>query len=308
MEYIVYDKDNSDKKDKNEDDDNKDTETESEDDDETPPKVWYFKLKYLIDHVRDASMSLIWIVGMCLALDEMMVRFLGRPMEKHCIKDKPIGEGYKLFTLSTMFGYIVNFTPDGITTAKSQQQEYKTVHSVGKIESMILHVVSIISHLHDKQKSRNASLKSSRSMVKERNEDTPMENFVLAMDNYFTLPRVIHAFREMGIGVVGTSHFRKRWPPKNLCAVTQQQAKFNDFYWCIDGYGMLLGRWLDNILVFCIRMVHKVDGMVERARRRPRITILNKNHVKDVWGDVGKKEINIPKLINGYNHWMGGVD
>eukprot|EP00957_Ditylum_brightwellii_P169681 12915108-Ditylum_brightwellii.AAC.1 len=119
----------------------------------------------------------------------MMVRFLGRSMETHHIKDKPIGEGYKLFTLSTMFGYIANFTPDGRTAAKSQKHEYKTVQSVGKIKSMILHVVSIISHLCDKEKSRNALLKLTQSTVKERNKDTPMEKCVLAMDNYFMLPR-----------------------------------------------------------------------------------------------------------------------
>eukprot|EP00957_Ditylum_brightwellii_P031735 2406580-Ditylum_brightwellii.AAC.1 len=73
-------------------------------------------------------------------------------METHHIKDKPIGEGYKLFTLLITAGHIVNFTPDGRTAAKSQQQEYKTVHSAGEIEIMILHVVSIISHLCEKQK------------------------------------------------------------------------------------------------------------------------------------------------------------
>eukprot|EP00957_Ditylum_brightwellii_P138477 10555142-Ditylum_brightwellii.AAC.1 len=128
------------------------------------------------------------------------------------------------------------------------------------------------------------------------------------MDNYFTLPRVIYALREIRIDVVGTSHFRKRWPPKNLHAVTQQQAKFNDVHWCIDEYGMLLGRQLDNDIVFCIIMVHKVGVMVERARRRPRITLLNKIHVKYVWGNVEKKEINIHRTIDDYNHWIGGVD
>eukprot|EP00957_Ditylum_brightwellii_P093145 7091580-Ditylum_brightwellii.AAC.1 len=32
----------------------------------------------------------------------------------------------------------------------------------------------------------------------------------------------------MRIGVVGTSHFRTGWSPKNRFAITQQQAKFND--------------------------------------------------------------------------------
>ena len=34
----------------------------------------------------------------------------------------------------------------------------------------------------------------------------------------------------------------------------------------------------------------------------------NKGHVQKVWGDEGKAEIFIPKLIDDYNHWMGGVD
>eukprot|EP00957_Ditylum_brightwellii_P014635 1102833-Ditylum_brightwellii.AAC.1 len=127
MERIMHDKDDSDEEDENEDDNDEDTETKSDNDDETPPKVWYFKLKYLIDHVRDTSMSLIWILETCLALGEMMVKFLGRSMKTYHIKDKPIGD-------------IINFTPDGKTAAKSQQQEYKTVQSVGKIEIMILHI------------------------------------------------------------------------------------------------------------------------------------------------------------------------
>eukprot|EP00957_Ditylum_brightwellii_P204877 15341190-Ditylum_brightwellii.AAC.1 len=159
-----------------------------------------------------------------------MVRVSGWSMETHRIKDKPIGEGYKLFTLSRTAGYVVNFTPDGRTAAKSQQQEYKTVNSAGKIESMILHVASIISHLCDKQKSQNASFESTRSRVKERNDDMPMEKFVLVMDNYFVLSRVIHALRNMGIGVVGTSHFRKGWHPKDLHSITQQESNFNNVY------------------------------------------------------------------------------
>eukprot|EP00957_Ditylum_brightwellii_P179583 13680187-Ditylum_brightwellii.AAC.1 len=80
----------------------------------------------------------------------------------------------------------------------------------------------------------------------------------------------------MGIGVIGSSCFRKGWPSKDLCTVTQQESKFNNVYWCIDEYGTLLGRRLDNGMEFCISMVHKVGGMVKRARRRPKIIVLNK--------------------------------
>eukprot|EP00957_Ditylum_brightwellii_P140225 10684665-Ditylum_brightwellii.AAC.1 len=56
-------------------------------------------------------------------------------------------------------------------------------------------------------------------------------------------------------------------------------------------------------MIFCVSTVHKTGGMVERARRRPRIMVLNKKHAQDVWGDTGKKEINITRIVDDYNHW-----
>eukprot|EP00957_Ditylum_brightwellii_P034739 2633151-Ditylum_brightwellii.AAC.1 len=87
-----------------------------------------------------------------------------------------------------------------------------------------------------------------------------MEKFVLVMDNYFALPKVMHALGHMGISVIGTSCFRKGWPPRDLCAVTQQESNFNDFCWCINECSTLLGRWLDNVMIFfvskvCIQLV-----------------------------------------------------
>eukprot|EP00957_Ditylum_brightwellii_P104301 7945018-Ditylum_brightwellii.AAC.1 len=100
-----------------------------------------------------------------------------------------------------------------------------------------------------------------------------MDTFVLAMDDYFEIPRVIHALRKVGIG----------WPSKDLHAITQQESNFNEFI----GALMNMAHYLED--------VHKVGGMVERVKRRTRITVLNKKYVKDVWGDMGEKGINIPR-------------
>eukprot|EP00957_Ditylum_brightwellii_P123898 9444377-Ditylum_brightwellii.AAC.1 len=94
------------------------------------------------------------------------------------------------------------------TNAKLQQQEHKTLCAGGKCESMILHVVSIISHLHDKQKLCLSS-KAAWQQVKGTKDDTPMENVCLIMDNHFTLPKVISALHDMEIGAIGTSCFRQ---------------------------------------------------------------------------------------------------
>jgi len=128
------------------------------------------------------------------------------------------------------------------------------------------------------------------------------------MDNYFTMPKIIHKLREQGIGIVGTSRFRRNFPPKDLKEVSDEKSNFNDFYWMIDEGKTLLGRWKDNGMVFVTSTIHKVGNIIKRMRKKPRITANNKKHVKQIWGDEGCVEIFIPTLIDDYNHWMGGVD
>ena len=282
---------------------------ESQEDNEETTKVWFEKIQHLVDHVREVSYSLIHILGTFLSLDEMMIRFMGRSLQTHRIKNKPIKEGYKFFVLSTTKGFIVNFTPDGRTAEKKKEQEY-TAGSLGKIESMILFVVEIINRIKTKQKERISKYNraSRRNNNSEQFDETVMKQFCIAMDNYFTLPGVIAKLREMGIGIVGTARFRRNWPPKKLKEVKPELANFNDFYHLADDNGTLCARWMDNGLVFCVSTIHKIGSIVKACRKRPRITNKNNNHVKKVWGDHPKKDIYIPKLIDDYNHWMGGVD
>lgn len=129
-ERVVQDQENEGIFDENKtnEEDNESTSNETEGS-TTPELVWFQKLKPFIDHVRLISANLIWILGTFLSLDEMMIRFMGRSAETHRIKGKPIGEGYKFFVLTTNFGFIVNFTPDGRNAAKKNLQEYSKVIS-----------------------------------------------------------------------------------------------------------------------------------------------------------------------------------
>ena len=61
-------------------------------------------------------------------------------------------------------------------------------------------------------------------------------------------------------------------------------------------------------MVFSVSTVHKAEQIVERCRRQPRKTQKNQKHVDEVWGTKGKVDVMIPRLIDDYNHWMGGVD
>ena len=288
--------------------------SEEEEEDEVSKEskkvVWFEKLKFLITHVREISYLLVFILGTVLSLDEMMIRFKGRSNETHRIKNKPIKEGYKFFVLCTSLGYVLNFTPDGRTANKTKQQEYLAEASVGKIESMILHLVEVVDRFRDRQQKRLGKYK--RVLRSRKGEDDfdekPMAHFCLAMDNYFTLPKIIQRLRECGIGVVGTARFKRGWPPALLRNVEQNNCAFNDFNWMVDEHGTLVARWMDNGLVFCVSTLHKVGKIVKRNRKRPRKTCKNSGHVDKVWGDDAVKEIFIPTLIDDYNHWMGGVD
>ena len=77
------------------------------------------------------------------------------------------------------------------------------------------------------------------------------------MDNYFTLPGVIKKLHNIGVGVVGTARFQtKSWPPKVLRDIDKEKAKFNEFYYTIDEYGILIFYWMDNSMVFCVSTIH----------------------------------------------------
>eukprot|EP00957_Ditylum_brightwellii_P199666 15220957-Ditylum_brightwellii.AAC.1 len=69
-------------------------------------------------------------------LRQMMIHFQGRSVETNHMKNKPIGGGFKFFTLTTTNECVANFTPDGRTAAKTGHQEYLGNSADGKIETM----------------------------------------------------------------------------------------------------------------------------------------------------------------------------
>ena len=85
--------------------------------------------------------------------------------------------------------------------------------------------------------------------------------------------------------MIGTAHFQKKWPPKPLRdkhpknnsngTIKLDKAEFNDLYWMVDEHETLLLRWLDNLFVFVVSIVHAVESIIERVRRIPRKTETN---------------------------------
>ena len=93
---------------------------------------------------------------------------------------------------------------------KQGRQEYDKDSSLGKIESMIMHVVMVIDKIKDRQTNRIMNERCTRGCGNELyGDDRTMDKFCIAMDNYFTLPKVIKALRDKNIGIVGTARFKK---------------------------------------------------------------------------------------------------
>ena len=106
--------------------------------------------------------------------------------------------------------------------------DYDIVQSnngLGKIGSMVMYLIQCISALKQKQQDRirnNSRIRRTRSRSAE--EEKINDNFIIAMDNYFTLPKVIKALRDSNIGVVGTARFGRGWPPAELKKISDKET------------------------------------------------------------------------------------
>ena len=74
----------------------------------------------------------------------MMIHFMVKSIETHRLNNKPTREWFKLFVLTNIFGFVVNFTPYGRVSDKKCTNEYKYYKDLEKIYSMTLFVVGIV--------------------------------------------------------------------------------------------------------------------------------------------------------------------
>ena len=132
--------------------------------------------------------------------------------------------------------------------------------------------------------------------------------YVVGMDNYFTHARALQHCVEAGVHAVGTARAKRGWPPPELKNVDDD--RFNSLYYIPDqdNNNFITYRWVDNNIVLLVSTMHDPKATVLKARRRPRTTQTNKRHVRMVWGEEHVVDIEIPQVVDDYNHWKVGVD
>ena len=273
---------------------------------ETP----FSKLEPLNDTLRQLFKQY-WKIGTHLAVDETIQRFMGRASEIVNIPSKPTPEGFKIWVLANL-GYILDwlYHAKGDHLGPVDLDDFWTDNlRFSKTQSVVLDLVT--------QQGINNNFQH-----------------IIWLDNLFTSARLLRQLKQEGFGAAGTVRTQKtaREKIEEKDGSTQQQKallkeqnrglnpllsslklEYNaQIPWgqlyLISDREVLQAAWKDQNVVFFMSTVSTGMETILRPRRRPTKSATNARTSREVFGDLAIKELLIPKFIDDYNHYMGGVD
>ena len=205
----------------------------------------------------------------------MIARFSGRSAHTFRIKNKPTPEGYKILSLCDS-GYTYTF----MFTSRVEKSNVDVIENVNKIGAEVYHLVGQL---------------------------PSQKQFNIYMDNYFSSINLFSFLREKGIGACGTVRTNTAKFPVILKKEKEKKNEW-DFLKGVVIDNVLAMLWIDNGPVTMLTTIHNIDSKVSKERRRPRETSTNSKKIKSVFEGAARKILLIPKIIDDYNHHMGGVD
>src|SRR5690349_5886489 len=210
----------------------------------------------------------------------MMVGFSGRSAHTFRIENKPTPEGYKIFALCDN-GYTYTFLP---VSRIQDNEEVKKIAGITSTGCVVLHLAHQLPYRR--------------------------KTFNIFMDNYFSSIPLFSYLREKNIGACGTVRANSRKFPKKLKIPKKTKMEWN-FRSAVEVDKVLAILWIDNGPVTMLSTIHGLKESswhVEKNRRRPRKSSLNADKVREIFGNNSRMKLKIPRVINDYNHHMGGVD
>ena len=79
------------------------------------------------------------------------------------------------------------------------------------------------------------------------------------------------------------SHFKvcPRCPGQPSKEIYDIQINSNGIFWSVGSFGILLLKWMDNVLLYLVTTVHNVMDVSKYLRRKPRV---NENNKTTRWG------------------------
>ena len=138
----------------------------------------------------------------------------------------------------------------------------------------------------------------------------PNRVFCLFLDNLFLNINVSHALLALNICCTGTTRKNALGIPQWLIKLKENNRGlvWNSTLAQVEGYTLCF-LWQDNNAVLGMTTAFRLkDETIWSYRKRPAPTSTNAHIVRPVFGDLVRKWLRIPLVIDQYNHYMGGVD
>lgn len=194
--------------------------------------------------------------------------------------NKPITQGYKIYGIAD-HGYLYNF----VWSSREKG-----------LQEIVL----------------QPNLTKTGCLVKALAKSLPRQQLTIYMDNYFTSIPLFAELRACKFGAVGTTRPHKEFPAglKEIKDRFSTKLSWNTLLAKVVDNTLCLA-WQDNNIVLAlsnIHTVHKVDDFKLKVRKRPAKTSTNGRIVRTIFGEEPTKALNIPRFIDDYNQYMGGVD
>jgi hypothetical protein len=156
------------------------------------------------------------------------------------------------------------------------------------------------------------SLTNTGSLVRNLALSLPRRYRTIYLDNYFISIPLFSELQAYKFGTVGTTRPHKLFPPE-LSAIKNRFATKLEWNTLLIAVveDILCLAWQDNSIILALSNIHTMDKAEDfrvKERKRPAKTSTNRRIIREVFGEMPIKELQIPSFINNYNQYMGGVD
>lgn len=149
-----------------------------------------------------------------LSIDESMIPYFGKHGAKQFIRGKPIRFGYKLWSICTPLGYLIQFEP---YQGRSENRSH-----LGLGGDVVMDLIS----------------------------ELPEKPYILYTDNYFTSLKLADALSDKGVGIVGTARTNRieKCPIQSAKDLKKKERGCYDYKYDRER-GVLVTSWNDNSVV-----------------------------------------------------------
>jgi hypothetical protein len=162
---------------------------------------------------------------------------------------------------------------------------------------------------------KNEGLTMTGSMVYQLLRNLPQEpgRYTVYLDNYFTSINLFKRLCDEGIEACGTtrpSASSQFHPTLTVLKESTLSTEWNSLYADIKDETLCIAWQDDNTVtaLSTVHTVHKETDWISRVRKRPAKTSTNAVVARKPSNGQPTAELKIPRLIDDYNHHMGGVN